>query len=88
MIKFAAFIVTIVLLAGCKKAIENKQEDLIIKAMTDGQWVITSFASITGPSLLQIFLLINSNITAIKLWMPLIMELWKKRAPGMGMQIP
>src|SRR5258705_8247969 len=41
--KFTAFIVTIVLLAGCKKAIENKQEYLIIKAMTDGQWVITSF---------------------------------------------
>ena len=30
-------------LAGCKKAIENKQEDLIIKAMTDGQWTVTSF---------------------------------------------
>jgi hypothetical protein len=33
----------IILLAGCKKAIENKQEDLIIKAMTDGQWVVSSF---------------------------------------------
>ncbi len=33
----------IVLLAGCKKTIEKKAEDLVIKAMTDGQWVITSF---------------------------------------------
>ena len=31
------------LLTGCKKTIENAQEDIIIKAMTDGQWVITSF---------------------------------------------
>jgi len=33
----------IIFLAGCKKAIENKQQDLIIKAMTDGQWVVSSF---------------------------------------------
>ena len=34
---------TILLLTGCKKAVENAQEDLIIKAMTDGQWVVTNF---------------------------------------------
>jgi hypothetical protein len=28
---------------GCKKSIEKIQQDLVIKAMTDGQWVITSF---------------------------------------------
>lgn len=28
---------------GCKKTIEKAQENLIIKAMTDGQWAITSF---------------------------------------------
>lgn len=33
----------IVLLSGCKKAIEKIQEDLLVNAMTDGQWVITSF---------------------------------------------
>jgi hypothetical protein len=33
----------LVLLAGCKKAIEKVQEDLIIKAMTDGQWKVTDF---------------------------------------------
>jgi hypothetical protein len=30
-------------LSGCKKAIEEKQKDLIIQAMTNGQWVITNF---------------------------------------------
>ncbi len=29
--------------SGCKKAIENKQQDLVIQAMTNGQWQITSF---------------------------------------------
>ncbi len=33
----------IFLLSGCKKAIEKIQEDMLVKAMTDGQWVITSF---------------------------------------------
>jgi hypothetical protein len=28
---------------SCKKTIENTQEDLVIKAMTDGHWGITSF---------------------------------------------
>lgn len=28
---------------SCKKAVQNIQEDLVIKAMTDGQWAITSF---------------------------------------------
>ena len=30
-------------MTGCKKAIQSYQEDLVIKAMTDGHWVITSF---------------------------------------------
>ena len=38
---------TILLLAvvfcSCKKTIDNIQEDLVIKAMTNGQWKITSF---------------------------------------------
>lgn len=29
--------------AGCKKAIENIQEDMVIKAMTDGQWRVSRF---------------------------------------------
>lgn len=39
------FILTIVLFTGCKKTIEQKAEDAIMKAMTEGQWVITSFES-------------------------------------------
>jgi lipopolysaccharide export LptBFGC system permease protein LptF len=31
------------LLAGCEKLKENIQEDMVIKAMTDGQWRVTSF---------------------------------------------
>jgi hypothetical protein len=29
--------------SGCKKYVESIQEDLVIKAMTDGQWKVTSF---------------------------------------------
>jgi hypothetical protein len=31
------------LLSGCKKAIEQKKADLVIQAMTNGQWIITNF---------------------------------------------
>src|SRR5690349_12211054 len=31
--------------AGCKKTIDNIKEDLVIKAMTDGYWVVTSFTN-------------------------------------------
>ena len=34
---------SLLLFSGCKKAIENAQQDLVIKAMTDGQWSVTSF---------------------------------------------
>ena len=30
---------------GCQKAIDKKKENAIISAMTDGQWVITSFVN-------------------------------------------
>lgn len=38
-------ILSLVCLAGCKKTIEKKAQNAIMKAMTDGQWVITSFIS-------------------------------------------
>jgi len=41
--KFTVFIGMISLLAGCKKTINNIQEDLVIKAMIDGQWKVTNF---------------------------------------------
>lgn len=40
------------MLGGCKKAIEKIQENMLVDAMTDGQWKITSF------------ILNGSNITA------------------------
>jgi hypothetical protein len=49
--KIAAFVL-IILLTGCKKATQQVQEDLVIKAMTDGKWKVTSFT------------LNGSNITA------------------------
>ncbi|MBK5270900.1 MAG: hypothetical protein JJE22_07790 [Bacteroidia bacterium] len=44
------FIVIITLFNGCKKAIENIQQDIVIKAMTDGEWVVTSF-TINGTNI-------------------------------------
>jgi hypothetical protein len=41
--KIIAVLVVGIMLSGCKKAIEKVQEDLVIKAMTDGQWGVTNF---------------------------------------------
>ncbi len=41
--KLFTLFTVLILFSGCKKAVENIAEDLVIKAMTDGQWVITSF---------------------------------------------
>jgi hypothetical protein len=41
--KTTLFIFLTILIAGCKKNEEAIQEDLVILAMTDGQWGITSF---------------------------------------------
>jgi len=34
---------SLLLLSSCKKTVEKIQEDLVIKAMTDGEWKITNF---------------------------------------------
>lgn len=47
-----------IFISGCKKAIENKQEDLIIMAMTDGEWAVTNFVQ-NGSD-------ITSNFTGYK----------------------
>ena len=36
-------LLSLLLLAGCQKLKENIQEDMVIKAMTDGQWRVSSF---------------------------------------------
>jgi len=41
--KLALFLVVIIILSSCKKAVQNTQEDLVLMAMTDGRWKITSF---------------------------------------------
>ena len=38
-------IISLACLSGCKKVIEKKAETAIMNAMTDGQWVITTFIS-------------------------------------------
>ena len=43
--KLLVFIGMIVLMSGCKKSIEKIAEDLVIKAMTDGQWKVTNFVN-------------------------------------------
>jgi len=48
--KFATPFILLTLLSGCKKAIENIQQDLVVKAMTDGQWVVSSF-TINGANI-------------------------------------
>ena len=39
---FSALCIFLVL-SGCKKAVQNAQQDLVIQAMTSGQWVVSSF---------------------------------------------
>ena len=41
--KLIPLIAHLIFLTGCKKTVENVQQDLVIQAMTDGQWVVTSF---------------------------------------------
>lgn len=38
-----AFLFAMTFLPGCKKAIQNLQEDAVIQALTNGQWKITNF---------------------------------------------
>ena len=40
---FALLLILLTLFTSCKKSEETIQEDLVIKAMTDGQWAITNF---------------------------------------------
>lgn len=41
--KLTLIAVLALLMTGCKKTVEEIQQDLVIKAMTDGQWAITNF---------------------------------------------
>lgn len=41
--KYAFYLFMLFSFSSCKKAIQNIQEDLVLKAMTNGQWHITKF---------------------------------------------
>jgi hypothetical protein len=41
--KLLSLFVLFILLSGCKKAVDKAKEDLIVRAMTDGQWKVTNF---------------------------------------------
>ena len=41
--KLYTLLLLLIVLGSCKKAVEKIGEDLVIKAMTDGQWKITKF---------------------------------------------
>lgn len=47
--KNIAVLILMIALVGCEKTANSIKEDLVIKAMTDGQWKITSF-TINGAS--------------------------------------
>jgi hypothetical protein len=58
-------------LTACKKATQSVQEDLVVKAMTDGQWRVTKFISgstdiTTDFSLYKFQFKTNNTVDAIK----------------------
>lgn len=46
---FSLSFIVLVFLAGCKKNVQQAKEDLVILAMTNGQWKITSFTQNGTP---------------------------------------
>jgi hypothetical protein len=72
------------LLSGCKKAIEEKQKDLVIQAMINGQWIITNFVH-NGTTKTDDSMAISFNTIAIRLLMPSRSGWWKRQEPGMAM---
>jgi len=41
-------LLTVLLFSGCKEAIEEKKENMILDAMTDGQWKVSNYTK--GPT--------------------------------------
>src|SRR5258705_3843688 len=69
--KLLLIILSVLLLTGCKRAIHDVAQNAILDAMTNGQWVITSFTS-NGTDLTADFSAYkfqyfrNYNVDAIK----------------------
>jgi hypothetical protein len=43
--KLGFIMLAVIVLGSCHKIIEKKEQDAIMKVMTDGQWVVTNFTS-------------------------------------------
>lgn len=43
-----SFLLITINFVSCKKAIENKQKDLLIEAMTKGQWLVQQYMEVTN----------------------------------------
>lgn len=52
MLRIAAIILFIFFATSCKKAIKDVQEDLVVRAMTDGKWNVTTF-TLNGATITQ-----------------------------------
>lgn len=86
--KIVSILIITILFSGCKKTIENIQEDLVLKAMTDGQWKITNFIS-NGTTITSDFSTYkfqyhsNKNVDAIKNGVIEITGVWDGNATAM-----
>lgn len=49
------FVLTITCLFSCKKAVENKQRELLIDAITNGQWVVQQYIEGTVDITLEFY---------------------------------
>ena len=78
-------------LTGCKKAIQNAQEDLVVRAMADGHWRVSSFVLnstvITADfSPYRFKFHTNRTVDAIKNGMTEQTGTWEGNAAAMTMQ--
>jgi len=81
-------VILVLLLASCKKAKEKIAEDLIVKAMTDGQWKVTKFVDnstdITSDYSTYVFQFHSNNtVDAIKNSVPEITGNWDGNASNL-----
>ncbi|MBE2229845.1 MAG: hypothetical protein IAE96_04265 [Chitinophagaceae bacterium] len=85
------FLFLLILLSGCKKAIQNAQEDLVVRAMADGQWRVSNFV-LNGTTLTSDFstyrfkFYTNRTVDAIKNGITEQSGTWEGNAAAMTMQ--
>jgi hypothetical protein len=85
------FFLCVFLLISCKDAVENAQEDFVIKAMTDGKWAVKRYIK-GGTDITQDFLpykfqfYSNRTVDAIKYETKEISGTWDGNAVAMTMK--